>query len=450
MTRTLTIALVLLAACGEDSRGDRPDGGRDIDADLMVRCGAAGSSGPGGRCDCGSECATGLVCGTEAVSQFPGGYCVQTCTPGASTGCPEGFECIGTSAASFCAPACTTVADCDRGRLCITVRGSEGACVPYCDENQECNSGHCDLISGLCTDGTPRPGAGLDERCTRHEDCQSNKCDQGRCATFCSVSDAHCPEGTACVPSIGTDLGECHYVCDPAGAPCALEGTACTTAPTGASVCTSADGCFGRPDVENTDGRPCGCTADCDAGSTCVPESTCPIPHGGCLRNCDADPGICGPGSSCSLIRAAGMDGCLTNCSRTADCGIGRVCGVGGTCEYVCQRDDDCVNRNCNLYTGRCEPEESGLPNGAICTASGECRSGLCFTLVSGGEKFCMSFCSVPEQVCPDGGVCVPFASAYDLGSCHPPCTTVDTCPAGTRCDDAGIPGMTVSACLDM
>jgi hypothetical protein len=436
--------VTLTAACGPGDGGG--DAGRVVDADLRIPCGAEGSSGPGDRCACGTECAPGLLCASEAATGLPGGNCVQTCSPASPASCPEGHECVdAVAAAAFCAPRCTTSLECDPGRICSAMPGG-GACFPHCDEDRECASGHCHLLSGLCTDGTPRAGAGLDARCTRHEDCESGACSAGRCQTPCSMADAHCPEGAVCVSVFGTDIGVCRHECAPDGS-CAPEGTACTTTTTGAMACTPADTCFGRQS-DVTDGLACGCDADCDLGATCVPETTFPIPHGGCLRNCDADPSVCGPGTRCELIRAAGMRACIARCANNAECGIGRVCGTG-SCEYVCQSDSDCLSGASDLYTGRCGPPASGtLPNGTICTDSGQCRSGLCYTSADPGESFCQSFCSFEAQVCPDGGICVRFAVTYDLGTCMPPCETTDDCPMGATCGDAGLPGESRSACI--
>lgn len=453
---SIVLATQALLACTGDLVATGPDASRVVEEDGPPAgedgppsCGTGASVLAGGRCNCASECANGAICAGEQESGFPGGACFSVCIPGVPGNCGPKQVCLGQDNLGICTATCATSAECGPGRICGFSAGDPG-CIPHCDEDIECRSGHCNVLSGLCTDGLPVPGAGVDEPCARKEDCQSGICAFHRCVSLCDIEDPHCPSGAACTTGSASESAFCHVRCAPDGR-CPLEGTECrdSVVPAGLRICLPVEHCLGRS-AANTDGRPCGCDADCDPGSTCSAEGDFPNPHGACYRDCTQDRTACGPGGKCNVVRGfSPTRACHTPCKSTADCDVGRVCDPGGACEPVCWRDDQCQSGHCDRYSGFCKPQKaSGFANGANCLLSEQCLSGICSNLNEGGQKYCLSFCYVPAQGCPDGGVCVPFGPGQDLGVCQPRCSGSDaTCPRGARCSSAGLSDMSVQAC---
>ncbi|MBK8259019.1 MAG: DNRLRE domain-containing protein [Polyangiaceae bacterium] len=165
-------------------------------------------------------------------------------------------------------------------------------------------------------------------------------------------------------------------------------------------------------------------------------------------------------GSGCTPAQCQGQP------NGTA-CDDGNACTVGDTCQtgvcvagapVVCTALDQCHDVGvCNIATGSCsnpiKVDGSACDDGNGCTAGDSCQAGTC---QPGGPLVCVS-----DDPCKDPGVCDPIA-----GACTPPvpkangaacddgnpCTTSDTCQAGTclganpvvctPLDDCHLPGV--------
>jgi hypothetical protein len=125
----------------------------------------------GGTCAATADCAS-QKCVTEAASmaQFPGGYCVASCTAAdEDKPCPGGDGlCVGLPDSSgttgyVCLGACTTGVDCRADYMCsadaqVQTSDGTGVCIPRC-EHFECTTGFtCDRAVGICTMGTEMNG----------------------------------------------------------------------------------------------------------------------------------------------------------------------------------------------------------------------------------------------------------------------------------------------------
>jgi hypothetical protein len=328
-----------------------------------------------------------------------------------------------------CLPACTTAADCPGPASCV-----EGYCFARCFEDSQCRSGHCDLHSGRCTDGSEPTGAGLLEPCLRDDECRSGTChpELQRCTTICSLSEPACPDDGLCMTmratrpgEVESDFGLCVPRCT-TQAECS-EGTICGRAerpeegrgciPDYFAPCSETPGTVG-------DGWSCGCDSDCMDGALCAGERTDDYPGGRCFRECETT-ADCRGGAVCDF----GV--CDIPCTTDADCPLAHLCDSDGVCFALCQSDEECVTtRHCNLYRGRCTDGtgEDRLGIEAPCTRDEQCNSEIC----SSGR--CSTLCRESRQACPEEAVCASGADADDLGFCLPACDRGGACAEGTSC----------------
>jgi len=189
-----------------DGDGDG-DADGDADADGLECPEVPGTVLDGWPCCAIGDCTEGAACEPEDISGAAGGRCVRSCeTPG--TECSEGAACweeIG----SWCTPTCSTRADCPIGRAC----GENGYCIPICQDDSECRSGHCNRYTTECTDGTPPEGLDVMERCDRNEECRSGLCST-YCVTLCIFYRAGCPGDFVCTTETEAEVGICAPRCD--------------------------------------------------------------------------------------------------------------------------------------------------------------------------------------------------------------------------------------------
>jgi len=216
----VAVVILLVSACGggaASSSGDgavswsnpAPDGGgtRPVEAGTAAEAGAAVSclgvaSPAGGPCSCTADCPAGAACALEAETNFPGGYCVQSCVP--TDPAPAGYICETLSIGAGLFTTCDAIHRCRSAYVCIVdVATHVGTCDSQCSRDSQCSAtGHCDLYSGLCKpEGT---GSGLNGVCARPEQCKSGLCFTGSgatpnfCATNCNLLDPVCPEQGIC------------------------------------------------------------------------------------------------------------------------------------------------------------------------------------------------------------------------------------------------------------
>ena len=376
-------------APGASTTGHSPDA-----ADGCL--GLKGSARAGMRCSCNSDCAGNLPCITEASSRVPGGACWQECVAGDATTCESGESCVAASAThntSICQPTCQVAADCPPGRVCF-----RGSCYLLCALDSDCQSGHCDTYQGICTDGTPRPGAGIDAPCLRNDDCRSGVCSTitHTCATSCQVSRPNCPENASCVVLTPTDdvgmcMGSPSFICNFVGTYC-NKLNACAPAVAATMFGDSAT-CVARFQQA--------CQKELSAPSTgdsASAESLCQTAYG--TGTChDAIYGV-SPACHIAGARANGAACAYSSQCASAYCFTAedRMCGV-------------CANR---------------VPAGGDCSTGVSCESGL--TCNSDG------LCVVPGTT----GAACDTSQPCELGSyCRSGICTAQGATAGAPCDDS-------------
>jgi hypothetical protein len=199
--------------------------------------------------DCGAITTDGrtvqLNCYINAFL-FPGGYCSQRCTPGATVAdspelaCPEGSTCLAPREYDddrddgYCLKNCQADPDCDRGDgtgiyyTCLRDRGGRNICVhgavglfgKECDGMYQCQA---DM---LCFTGDRFPYGYCSRSCESDSECPYDSDKQGLCIRgYCHVpcnDDAQCREnqGYSCL-DIGGGRTFCGnketYINDPTG-----------------------------------------------------------------------------------------------------------------------------------------------------------------------------------------------------------------------------------------
>lgn len=182
-------------------------------------------------CECELQCLPGTRCDPESHTGTPHGMCVRACDTNLQD-CTPGSTCLpwGTGSSNgLCRPTCSVNADCPPSRLCVA---SSGVCVDFCQSDDECLGGHCNLYSGSC-EATPVEGAGMGERCQSDADCKSSLCllaeapTPGFCSGSCDGRKQLCPDGATCVSMSGDNMGLCARTCG-SDADCAPVGLVCS------------------------------------------------------------------------------------------------------------------------------------------------------------------------------------------------------------------------------
>lgn len=239
------LLLLVTAACGAATAPSRELEARVVPDPIVSEagspaCGVPGSSADGWACRCDSDCQGGARCHSEQATGQAGGRCSRLCTGPADCG-PRG-TCVSFpgQTTGVCEPTCDTTADCPARAYCDH-NPAPHLCTPLCQRDGDCESGHCNLYTGLCTDGTAPAGAGVYERCLRNEDCKSGLCSpSGFCIVGCSIALQRCPDGALCVSSnTQNEVGICLPRCT-AQLACTVTGTSCKNVlnPAGEHACS--------------------------------------------------------------------------------------------------------------------------------------------------------------------------------------------------------------------
>ncbi|MBS2027797.1 MAG: hypothetical protein JST54_07850 [Deltaproteobacteria bacterium] len=95
---------------------------------LVLALGLAGcGSGIGDACTTDQDCG-GRTC--SHAGTFPGGYCTEHCTPGDSSTCPTGSECIDHHGEGpICLRACNESVECRSGYTCHGFKNQGPFCL---------------------------------------------------------------------------------------------------------------------------------------------------------------------------------------------------------------------------------------------------------------------------------------------------------------------------------
>jgi hypothetical protein len=338
--------------------------------DEVGECHQPGTVMAGLPCRYPWECREGARCSPEAATAVPqegytpGGNCVADCQ--SDGGCASGEQCLWGR--------CWT--SCGEHRSCPEARACSDVCIPFCVDDSECESRHCNRYTNRCDDGVPTDAGGVDAMCRDDAECNSGFCalTEARCVSSCKVSDPKCPEDAGCLGTKGDatdEIGSCHFVNQGPFDPCVYD-------------------------------------QECGPGGECASEQWYGLPGGGCFFRCESD-SECGAGETCGAWGA-----CWRRCEAAGECGPGRMCDAT-YCYPFCASDADCRSGHCNLYRGRCD--DGGPPWGrgidAPCDAGQQCRSDIC------QASKCLSYCKVGATVCPEDAGCIPLDGGAETGVCH-------------------------------
>jgi hypothetical protein len=102
----------------------------------------------GDPCQSDAECEAlgdGAYCASEPVWGYVDGYCTKVCPAGTNC-CPEGMV----FHEGICKLPCNAAGGCDDDRMtCHPISKTVQACLPYCYDNSECDSGFCAFFPRL-------------------------------------------------------------------------------------------------------------------------------------------------------------------------------------------------------------------------------------------------------------------------------------------------------------
>lgn len=353
------------------------------------RAAAQGNVAPGGDCESGEECTTGLC--------SPGGvcYCEDPARPLIGCGCDPATQ-------GSCGDNTLVCCEGDGGGVCVS--GSVGCDPTGCSAN---------------------PG----QICTDDDDCCTGFCADGG---VCACEDPSRPWiGCPCDPGSGGGCGGGSEVC------CATDGGGvCTSASVG---CNPTGGCTSDPGDECATDDDC-CTGTCMSGvCACLDPS---MPLVGCP--CDgANPQSCGGG---------GVTCCPDNICTHESVGcdpIGCASNPGGACET----DEDCCEGSCSDQGVCYCQDPARPQIGCSCTVGDDSSCGdntlVCCPAVGGGGvcvsgsvgcqidecnafagDACASDADCCEGSCSDSGVCYCLDPAEPLRGCA--CHTGTQNPCGS------------------
>lgn len=351
-------------------------------------------------CLADAECRAGYSCQANACAPVPG--LDTTCN--ASSSCPSGLFCVGTSTEASCRAPCNVYAQngsCPTDRRCAFV-GYDGAGVP----------------EGACVPATPSAsGAGgvcsSTQKCDADLVCVYDSASAGKCRRLCDpASSAGCaspnkcqklfvPDGT--IPrTIGACFPDTKYL-----DPCPAPGVTCD----GGLVCAAMPDPADPTRLRNLCDWPVGPrdgVAGCNDDGECK-SGWCldPVPvgvkdasgaqtTGSCQQGCASDtqcPAANGRAGACTSYpflwpdasgspSMVGVNSCVVQCKG----------------EYDCKADDTCslqANAARTTWVTRCVPGNasgSGF-GGASCAKDADCWSGTCYRLGATTDGICMGVC---------------------------------------------------------
>jgi hypothetical protein len=221
------------------------DGGASADGGEDAALCRGARAEVGGQCRCQADCVAGAVCVTERETGGPGGSCAMRCDP--SQPPPQGYVCRSTATdVALLFRTCGANEPCAPSRACQLLMGRT-TCTPFCTEDADCDSGHCERLSGTCVERATTPaGAAVGDACTRDQDCAGEVClpgtdfPGGYCSALCDARAGACAGDGFCfvttmAAAAGANIGLCLKTCTTV-ADCRA-GYRCIRAGGGRSVC---------------------------------------------------------------------------------------------------------------------------------------------------------------------------------------------------------------------
>ena len=440
----------------------------DCSADGSFVCGPSGalsSSGqplnvctpkPAAQCLSDGQCAAG---GERCVAERGASEIEFSCgAPNLNGGeagepCAQDSECAqNLCLGGVCAPACQANGDCVQGAdyTCelrdVTLAqaiDTVQVCSPpiscqsatSCKINQTCYMRRASgALDTLCR--APNLGGGsLGQVCNSDTDCASNLCFESRFGRLCAEACAQASEcgviGYTCRVAEVLDLG---------GAPISAQ----ICAPSAPPSCTSNDGC--------SSGTSCAIVPTTSATAleaVCAPATGRLATGVACAQDGDCESRVCLNGS------------CAAPCTDSTQCGASQLCLNNAitkqgltqnfqVCERVqdqpCTSSDSCTdgvrvcgdlrqNATSGLITPHCRfPISGGAQLGQACSASSDCREGICLQSVGQCTVVCaddMNCALSANQICTS----MSFTGASNhVDLCAPGCTDNASCAPGSVC----------------
>ncbi len=401
--------------------------------------------------------------------------------------CPDDLSCSGGACVEV---ACPLPTDCGPDRACVF-----GRCVrppaDYCEADEDCPGGSCDLANRRCLLGVA--GCGDGGMCEDGLVCELGRCvapaceddsgcgggrycaDDGTCQRGCRL-EGDCPVGLVCdrqsrqcrpADSCDDDLdcvgneycleGDCVLGCrtDPdncdEGRACDAESRRCVDVPCEGDDCADAGvepdqgvppdagepqadagppaDAGEEPPADAGDEQPPDAVIACQGDNGCAAGSRC---EGGvCVDGCRPDPDSCPPGFTCD----AESGDC--RCQDDAACFEGQYCNAEGACAQGCRLDPD------SCAVGSCDPETRRCLTPA-CERDADCAEDQACGIVAadvGFELRCQpaNADGRAEAECATGLDCAS-RTCVDRSFCFSACLADEDCPSG-RCVGFAVEG---------
>jgi hypothetical protein len=377
------------------------------------------------------------LCGSDAGCD-PGAHCDNVCVPDLpdGEGCDENSDCqSGHCRNGFCCGAgdcCAAASDCPAAYRAPAACDDPSTCQGH-RTDARCQSNTCTTADvpddSACTAGT------LSDDCGRYRPvyCTGavNQIDPG-CPTSC-VSDAECDPGAhcdgACVDDAGNGLpcdepsdcvsGHCQngYCC--ASGDCCATAQSCPAAYSAPSVCDSAATCQGHRISSTCLDNRCGSqSVDDDSGCAGLVSDTCGVY----------------PTVYCTNAAAQSDPPCATTCGSDADCDANAHCD-GGRCYLdlgpgeTCDEPSDCQSSYC----------VDGVCCNSACT--GTCRR--CDLTGSRGTCSTTPWGQDPDSECGAIG-CSSYYWGWSGETCY---RRADVSAAAAACDGTGVCQTAAAVC---
>ncbi|OGR14058.1 MAG: hypothetical protein A2341_19150 [Deltaproteobacteria bacterium RIFOXYB12_FULL_58_9] len=386
----------------------------DCPPDHECRANACVPVGGDPGCETQNDCNPyGLICNTAT-------QVCESCVEDASgaSNCPSPLICSGGRCTNGGGDdTCQTIEDCG-GLACFL-----GTCM-QCFVDEMCSLGGelkiCDWATRYCTD----PECQMAEQCPEGEGCYAGHCGECLDKVECRVGEA-CLTGVCgpCTDTLQCTSGEeCRDgVCTPPEPGTVEMGGLCVSQPD----CVEGLTCFGDAKKICTTmciGSGAGGDVDCPGdGWLCMSFYDVPLEGVSLCASRDqfdsstsewftvGPEGDCTSSNQCQTGMCLEEDGCASLCAADRDCSEEEVCRA--------ENEDDAQS---GVQICAQSDTTDWLPVGAACGDDGECDTGMCMGVCSGGTKPC------------DGPLDCPTLSC--IRTCAEACRSNVDCDADHRC----------------
>lgn len=408
-------------------------------------------------CNRAAECGPDTVCYFDRQRAHNQGVC-QVRNPGGaqlgdSCGADDDCEanlCYDGRFQKVCSVPCSSDSDCNRqGYRCETTSVADGqggsfeadVCVPAppaeCSRQDDCTPDEaCAIVptpdgQSLESVCIPNPdGVATGNACTLDDDCQSQVCTNGTCASSCTdrdqcASDQVCRDDTIDKAGISGTFQVCETLDDER---CTSSGT-CSDGvrlcsqfrDTGGSVEAYCQ--FPNDSASGSLGDSCSAPGDCET-NLCLGQITqdrrfpneCSVV---CRQNSQ-----CGSDQVCTTLPLQNSDiaACTRKCSSNNDCSSANICQANLN-ELTDPNSIDTV----------CTKPLSGANFGETCSANNDCQSGLCLSTTTYYTQTCTT-----DADCSSGRTCESRPNETDdyCAEVTSQCTRV--CDADSQCSSSG------------